>query len=358
MAEKTEKATPKKLRDSRKKGQIAKSQDFPSAFTFIVSISAVLVTSGYLFQILASYIISTFRMISTPNLDLQNRAGGFIIEALTVIFNASFPIVIMTAIMGVLVNFLINGPLFTMESMKPDIKRLNPVTNIKNMFKFKTIFELLKSIFKITGAVILIYSVVWNSLPEIVNTAAMPVEGALQVFTTFLLKVIIRVGIFFLFIAVFDLVYQKRHFAKEMMMEKFEVKQEYKDTEGDPHIKSKRRQTAQEIAYMEGPMSVKRAKAVITNPVHIAVAVEYYPDTEPAPRIVTMGKGPVADMIIKAAQQYGVPVMRNVTLAQTLFEKGKISDYVPEETYQALAEILKWLEGLETFETSGGELFK
>ena len=149
-----------------------------------------------------------------------------------------------------------------------------------------------------------------------------------------------------------------RTFAKEMMMEKFEVKQEYKDTEGDPHIKSKRRQTAQEIAYQEGPSTVKRAKAVITNPIHIAVAVEYHPDTEPAPRIVTMGKGLIADMIIKKAQEFQVPVMRNVTLAQTLFEKGKISDYIPEETYQAVAEILRWLEGLESFETAGTEIFK
>ncbi len=242
--------------------------------------------------------------------------------------------------------------------MKPDIKRLNPVTNIKNMFKLKTLFELLKSIFKISGALILIYTVVWYSLPEIVSTAALPVLGSALVFSDFLIKVIIRVGIFFLVIAVFDLVFQKRNFAKEMKMEKFEVKQEYKDTEGDPHMKGKRRQTAQEIAYQEGPMSVKRAKAIITNPVHIAVAIEYDAETEPAPKIVTMGKGPVADMIIKVAQEYGIPIMRNVVLAQTLFEKGKISEYVPEETYQAIAEILRWLEGLEKFEVTGMELFK
>jgi flagellar biosynthesis protein FlhB len=242
--------------------------------------------------------------------------------------------------------------------MKPDIKKLNPVSNIKNMFKFKTIFELLKSIFKISGALILIYTVVWYSIPEIIATAALPVLGSAIVFSSFLLKVVIRVGIFFLAIAVFDLVFQKRNFAKQMKMEKFEVKQEYKDTEGDPHIKGKRRQKAQEIAYQEGPMSVKRAKAVITNPIHIAVAIEYNNDIEPAPKIVTMGKGTVADLIMKIAQENGIPIMRNVSLAHTLFEKGKISDYIPEETYQAVAEILRWLEGLETFETTGIDLFK
>lgn len=357
MAEKTETATPKKLRDARKKGQVAKSQDFPSAFTFVTSIATLIITAGYLFESLAGYMIAMFKLSST-DVDMQNRAGGIFSEAIQTIFNTSMPILLITVCVGLLTSFLIVGPLFSVEAMKPDIKRLNPITNIKNMFKFKTVFELLKSLFKISGALILIYTVVWSSIPEIISTAALPVMGSALIFSDFLIKVIIRVGIFFLAIAVFDLIFQKRNFAKEMKMEKFEVKQEYKDTEGDPHIKGKRRQAAQEIAYQEGPMSVKRAKAVITNPIHIAVAVEYHSETEPAPRIVTMGMGSVAELIIKIAQDNGIPIMRNVSLAQTLFEKGKISDYIPEETYQAVAEILRWLEGLESFETSGVELFK
>jgi type III secretion protein U len=357
MAEKTEKATPKKLRDARKKGQVAKSQDFPSAFTFVVSIATTIISAGYLYEVLASYIVSMFKL-SSANIDLKNRAGGIFSQAIQIIFNTSMPIMILTTCVGLLTSFLIIGPVFSTEVLKPDIKRLNPVTNIKNLFKFKTFFELLKSIFKITGALILIWSVVWYSIPQIIATAALPVEGSALVFSDFLIKVIIRVGIFFLVIAIFDLIFQKRNFAKEMKMEKFEVKQEYKDTEGDPHIKGKRRQTAQEIAYQEGPMSVKRAKAIITNPIHIAVALEYHSDTDPAPKIVTMGKGTIADLIIKIALENGIPIMRNVTLAQTLFEKGKISEYIPEETFQAVAEILRWLEGLETLETTGLELFK
>jgi type III secretion protein U len=241
MAEKTEKATPKKLRDARKKGQVAKSQDFPSAFTFVVSISTTLLMTTYLYQTLAGYIVSTFRLSST-NIDLQNRAGGFFSEAIMVIFNTSIPILVITACMGVLVSFIVVGPMFSLEAMKPDIKRMNPVTNLKNMFKLKTFVELIKSILKILGALILIYSVVHASIPEIVQTAGIPIIGSASIFGDFLYKVIIRVGIFFVAIAIFDLVYQKRNFSKEMKMEKFEVKQEYKDTEGDPHIKGRRRQ--------------------------------------------------------------------------------------------------------------------
>ena len=356
MAEKTEKATPKKLRDARKKGQVAKSQDFPSAVTFIVSIATTVMLAGYLYQQLASYFINMFRRVGT-NIDLQTSGGGIIQEAINVIFTCSMPIMVLTTMVGLLTSFIVVGPMFSVEAFKLDIKRLNPVQNIKNLFKFKTLFELLKSIFKITGAFILIWTVVYNSLPEIVATASLPLIGSAQVFSTFLIKVVIRVGIFFLIVAIFDLIFQKRNFAKEMKMEKFEVRQEFRDTEGDPQMKSRRKQVAQELAYQEGPSAVKRARAVITNPVHIAVAIEYDEQKDPAPKIVTMGMGHIADLIIKAAQEYNVPIMRNVALAHLLFEKAKISEYVPEETYEAISEILRWLNAIET-EKAAEDLFK
>jgi type III secretion YscU/HrpY family protein len=358
MAEKTEKATPKKLRDARKKGQVAKSQDFPSAFTFIVSISAVLLMAGYLFMQLSAYLINMFKLAARPNLNLTNIAPGVLKEAMEVIFNCSLPILLLTVCTGILISFLTVGPTFSSEVLKPDLKRLNPVTNIKNLFKMKTLFELMKSVFKILGAFILIWTVVYGSIPEIVATAALPALGSAAVFSSFLIKVIVRVGIFFIAVAVADLVFQRRNFAKEMRMEKFEVKREYRDTEGDPQMKSRRRQIAQEIAYQEGPAAAGRARAIITNPIHIAVALTYNDTTDPAPRIVTMGKGPIADKIVMIALEKNIPIMRNVELAQTLFEKGEISDYIPEETYQAVSEILKWIQNLEAQETANLELFK
>ena len=357
MAEKTEKATPKKLRDARKKGQVAKSQDFPAAFTFVVSISAVVLSSGYIFQQLMGYFGYVFKGIS-GDVDMANRAGGYISGAFHVILSCCIPIMGLVAIVGLLVSFLTVGPVFSMEAMKPDLKRMNPVTNIKNMFKFKTVFEVIKSVLKITGAVILIYTVMNGSLQELVATAAMSPLAITQVVASFLIKVAIRVGIFFLIIGLMDLVYQKYNFGKEMRMEKFEVKQEYKDTEGDPHIKSKRKQTAQEIAYQEGPGAARRARAIVTNPTHIAVALEYKEEEEPAPRIVTMGMGLVADKIIQVAVEYNIPIMRNVELAHTLYQKGKISEYIPEETYKAVSEILKWLKKMEGGEEERLEIFK
>lgn len=346
MAEKTEKATPKKLRDARKKGQVAKSQDFPSAITFVVSISAAIGMAGYFFKQIGGFMISMFRQVASVGMG-ESQAAGYLIQAIYVIALTSFPIMIIVALVGVIVNFLVVGPVFSFEAMKFDLKKLNPIEGIKQKFKLKVLVELIKSCLKITGAAIIIYFVIWNALPEIITTVAMPPLASMQIVDDFLLAVAIRVGIFFLLIAVFDLFFQKAQFAKEMKMEKFEVKQEFKDTEGDPQIKGKRRELSREIAYQEGPRAARRAKAIITNPTHIAVALQYEPKEEPAPIILTMGTGVVADKIIKIGLENKVPIMRNVELARDLYTKGTISHYIPEDTYGAVAEILKWIKSLE-----------
>lgn len=346
MAEKTEKATPKKLRDARKKGQVAKSQDLPSAFTFIVSVAATLVMANYLYDHLSTFLISAFTSVTKP--DLEVVIPSYYAEAINIIFYTSIPILIVVVATGVLINFLAVGPVFAIEVFKFDIKKFDPVQNIKAKFKFKTLFELLKSIFKISLAAYLIYGVVYKSIPVLIKTVGLPIEGSLIVFHAFLIEVLFKVGLLFIIVAVADFIFQKHNFAKEMMMEKFEVKQEYKNTEGDPQIKGKRRQIAQEMAYSEGTAaSVAQAKAIITNPTHLAVALGYSKDVDAAPYILTMGAEHLAERIIALAEEYNVPVMRNVTLAHELWENGEVYEYVPETTYEAIAEILRWLATLE-----------
>jgi type III secretion protein U len=278
--------------------------------------------------------------------------------ALQVILQTSLPIMGIVCFVGVLVSFLVNGPVFSFEAMKFDLKKLNPVEGIKQKFKLKVLVELLKSIAKITGAAIIIYIIVWNSLPQIISTVLLPVISSASIVNDFLFTAALRVGIFFLLIGLFDLAFQKKNFAKEMKMEKFEVKQEYKDTEGDPMIKGKRREIFREIAYQEGPRAARRARAIITNPTHIAVALKYNPEEEPAPLILTMGAGYIAEQIIKIGVENKIPIMRNVDLARELYSKGKISEYIPEDTYEAVAEILKWIESLEENPDVNVELFK
>jgi len=346
MAEKSEKATPKKLRDARKKGQVAKAQDLPSAVTFIVSLSASLFAAGYFFEQIGGFTLRMFRTIGKST-DFENEIPSYLLQAMQAIINVSLPITVLVAFVGVVVNFLVVGPVFSFETMKFNFKKLNPIEGIKQKFKLKVLVELIKSCLKIAGAALIIYMVIREQLPQIISIVAMPVVASLQIISNFLISVTIRVGIFFLLIALFDFFFQRKQFAHEMKMEKFEVKQEYKDTDGDPQIKGKRREMFREIAYQDGPQATRRARAIITNPTHIAVAIKYNPAEEPAPIIVTMGAGLVAEQIIKIAVEHKIPIMRNVELARTLYKNGHISDYVPEDTYDALAEILKWIQSLE-----------
>jgi len=346
MGEKTEKATPKKLRDARKKGQVAKSQDLPSAFTFIASVSAVLALIGYLYSYLANFTIAAFS--SMNHNDLIGTITGMYGEAIMVIFYCSAPIVVFVALVGTLVNFLAVGPVFSVQVFKPDIKKFDPIQNLKQKFKFKTLFELLKSLFKITVAALLIYGVMYKSLPVLTKTVTLPLIGSLLVFHAFLVEVLWKVGLLFIIVAVADFIYQKRNFAKEMKMEKFEVKQEYKNTEGDPQIKSKRKQIAQEIAYQEGPAAgVQKSKAVVTNPTHLAIAIEYDQELDQAPWITAMAKDKMAEQMISLAEAYNKPVIRNIALAHALWDDGELYDYVPEETYEMIAELLRYLATLE-----------
>jgi type III secretion protein U len=346
MAEKTEKATPKKLRDAKKKGQIAKSQDFPAAFTFMVSILGTLLLSGSLFSQLSTVLISTFKASSEP--DLINVITSWFMQGFYIIFTCSIPIMLAVAFAGTVVTFLIQGPIFAPEVFKFDIKKFNPVDNLKAKFKMKTVVELIKSLAKIIVATFIVYQVVYASLPVLIKTAGLPLAGSMQIFVYFLKEVVMKVGLFFAAVSILDLAYQKYNFGKEMMMEKFEVKQEYKDTEGNPEIKGKRKQIAHEIAFGEGPgAAASRAKAVVTNPIHLAIALGFDKEVDAAPYILAMGRDVLADRIVKIAEDNKVPIVRNIPLAHKLWEESKLYEYIPEDSYEPVAEILRWIASLQ-----------
>jgi type III secretion protein U len=350
MGEKSEKATPKKLRDARKKGQVAKSQDLPSAFTFVVSIVTTLALSTWLYGRIGTFLIQTFKMSNMA--DLSTALPAVFMEGILLIYLTCIPIMAAVSVFGVIINFLAVGPVFSLEVFKFDPKKFDPVQNLKAKFKMKTLVELIKSIIKLSVACYLIYGVVYRSIPVLAKTVALPLPHSALIFHAFLLEVVIKVGLFFLIVAIMDFAYQKYSFGKEMMMEKFEVKQEYKNTEGDPHIKGKRKQIAQEIAYSEGPaQGVKKAAAVVSNPTHIAVAIAYHRELDAAPYIVSMGEGPLAERILHFADLYGVPVVRNIDLAHKLWNNGEVYEYIPEDTYEAIAEVLSWIKSLNRDES-------
>jgi type III secretion protein U len=345
MAEKTEPASQKKLKDSRKKGQVAKSQDFPAAITFVVAVSVTVAMSSKLYDQFGQFMITMLK--AGPRLKPGTSLQGIINHALQMILDLSLPILFLTLLAGVVTTFLLVGPVFSTEVLKMQLKRLNPVENLKQKFKIKTWVELLKQLLKVGVAFYLMYGVIHDSIGLLVSTCMLPVMAQAWVVKELLMKVIIRVTIFFLGIATFDLVFQRRQFAKEMKMEKFEVKQEYKDTEGDPEIKWKRKQIAREIAYDEGPRAVRRARAVVTNPTHMALALAYDPVTDPAPMLLAKTIGPAAQEMVRLAGRYNVPVIENVPLAHLLFYKGQAGQYIPAESFELVAQLFMTLQQIE-----------
>lgn len=348
MAEKTEKATPKKLKDARKKGQVAQSQDFPAAFTYIAAITLTLGLAGFLSNQLGAFLYDMLK--NAPLMDVPTRAPFILKQMIQIILVCSLPIAGLVAVLGTLVGFLVVGPTFAVEVFKPNFKKFNAVENLKQKFKMKTVVDLIKSILKIVGAAILIYFAVKGSVADLIATAGLPPIASAQVFKQILLKVVVWTGIYFILIAVGDLLYQKQRFAKDMKMEKFEVKQEYKDLEGNPEIKGKRRQMAQEIAYDEGTSSIRRAKAIVTNPEDLAIAIGYDPEKYAAPWIIAKGVGRNASAIIRVAEKYNIPIMRNVPLAHELIDEGEVNKFIPEKTYEAIGDILLYIEALKARE--------
>jgi len=353
MAEKSEKATPKKLRDARKKGQVAKAQDFPGAITFIVAVALTMYMLNFLYEKIGGFTLQIFQIAAVT--DLTKTAPFFLRELINLILITSLPVAGAVAIVGILVGFLVVGPTFSVEVLKPDIKKFNVVENLKQKFKMKTFIELIKSVLKLFGAGLLIYLVARVHIKDLVITPTLPPLAGYLIFQSIIYKVVVIIGIYFLLIATADLLYQKYNFGKEMKMEKFEVKQEYKDTEGNPEIKGKRRQLAQEIAYDDGAGQVRRARTVITNPNDIACAIGYEPEKYKAPWIIEMGSGVRAAMIIRIAERYDIPIMRNVPLAHQLLDEGEVSKFIPESTYEAIGEILLFVESLRAREGKRGE---
>lgn len=343
--EKTEEATPKRLRDARKKGQVAKSRDLNTIILLIAAFALIVAMRGFIGDELRALMQSDFELISQGELTTETLflAGQRSFMTFVKIIGPYVAVIVAVAIA---VGFFQIGPIFSGEPMKPQVKRLNAIENLKNMFKVTTFVELLKNIAKMSLIFLLAYLVIADSLREVVLTVtATPDQSAglaAKLITSFLLKVFVV----FIAIALIDLAVQRWNYKKQMRMSKDEVKREYKQDEGDPLIKSMRRQLHQEMAMGDTRQAVRSADAVVTNPTQVAVAVKYNESEMVAPQIVAKGQRLFAQTIREFAEEAGVPIVQNPPLAWTLIEVD-VGEEVPEELYQAVAEILVFVYKLK-----------
>ena len=336
--EKTEDATPKRMRDARKKGQVARSRDLSTIVILIAAFALIAFLRGFMGEELRALMQGNFQLVSEPEvtremmfLEAQRNFMGFV--------RVSAPFLLIIAGIAVVVGFFQVGPIFSAEPVKPQMKRLNAVENLKNMFKMTTFIELIKNIAKISLIFLLAYLVIADSLREVVLTVNATPEQSTTLAVKLVASFLIKVFIIFAIIALIDFAVQRWNYKKQMRMSKDEVKREYKQDEGDPLIKSMRRHLHQELAMGDVKQAVKSSDAVVTNPTELAVAIKYDESEMVAPQVMARGQRLFAKTIRDAAEEYGIPIVQNPPLAWTLIELD-VGDEVPEELYAAVAEIL------------------
>lgn len=342
--EKTEEPTPQKLKQARDKGQIAKSQDAIQAMLFVGVFSVLALSLGDLARQLMDLLLSSIDAGMRQN---EPAAVGMVLEeALWVTLKVSLPVFGAAFVFGVAGNYMQVGFLFTPHPLKPDIKKLNPVSGFKQMFSKKKLVEALKQLIKFLLVSVVVYDAIQTAMADVIRTARMDMMAAMQVAGDIIYNISVRVAGLFIVLAAADFFWQRHTFKKDMMMSQYDIKQEYKQSEGDPQLKAERKALAEELVMHGSQQNVANADAVVTNPAHIAVAIKYDKEKQGAPTVVAKGMRKHADKIKEIAKAAGIPILRNVPLAQAL-HKLDIDEEIPEELYEAVAEILNFVYELK-----------
>lgn len=345
--EKTEKPTEKRLRDARKKGQVSKSQDLTSA---LMLISAVLIfwLSGTL---MASVLVKTMRTGienagSFTGTLTRERAGDALFQAVLDMGYALAPLFIFLFVGAFLFNYIQVGSLFAFEGVKPDLNKLNPAEGFKQKFlKSKPYVELGKTLLKSIITFTVVGWVLYAEIPHIIALSSQETGAIVSYTFSLILRIGFYVGMLFLGLAVGDFFLQRFLFLNQMKMSKQEVKQEYKESEGDPLIKWMRKSMHREILAQSSVAAVKTADVVVVNPTHVAVALKYDRENMGAPTVVAKGADLIAKQIRELAKKSDVPLMRDIPLARTLYEL-EIDSEIPEELFETVAEVLRWVYSL------------
>jgi len=315
-----------------------------------------LATVKAMFPTFRSRVTSLFdyglEMLSHPT-DYLRAIDTAVFEGLVAMLFISLPIVIAGAIAGGLGDFLQVGSLFSMEVIMPKFEKLNPIQGAKNMFSKKQFVELFKNLTKVGVTAYVVYGVVRDAMDIIALTIRSTEQTLVDVMGELIFRIASRVALLFAVFAIFDVWWQHRAHHKDMMMSKDEVKREYKESEGDPHHKAHRKQMHHEIIEQAAMQNVRKADVVVTNPEHVAVALRYDRDQDGAPKVLCKGVDSRAAAIRELAKEAGVPMMRNVPLAHALL-RLEVGDEVPEELYDAVAEVLNFVYSLREGQQAAG----
>ncbi|MDN4073423.1 flagellar biosynthesis protein FlhB [Fictibacillus terranigra] len=344
--EKTEKATPKKKEESKKKGQVAKSADVNTAVTLFAAFLMLWFTgktcSGKLLH-LVNYTLQNGLTLEPTQHNVQLLFVHLVQESAGIVL----PLLLTILAAGVFASFLQTGFLFSTETVQMKLERLNPIQGFKKIYSLRAVVELIKSVLKISIIGTVTFLVIWNERDQLMKLSQVSLESALGIFGGLAFQMGFYASLVLLLLSLLDFMYQKFDFEKSIRMSKQDIKDEYKESEGDPKIKSKIKEKQRQMAMRRMMQDVPRADVIITNPTHYAIALKYDGQSMDAPVVVAKGVDLIAQKIKKIGAENKVALIENRPLARTLYSRTEIGDVIPEDLFKAVAEILAYVYHLK-----------
>ena len=345
--EKTEKATSKKKETARNKGQVAISREVSSAMVLLASLGFFYFGGSWMFWNLSEIITRVFQNLGTLQFNTINDASVFSLEVLSRLLAILIPLLLPLAILGLAANILQVGFKFSTEAISPKFNKLNPISGMKRLVSLKAFVELAKSILKLLFIGTIAYILVKSDMEAFPLLIHQEVGQILIFIARVSLKISFFVCLALVVLAVLDFLYQRWQHEKDLKMTKQEVKDEQKQTHGDPKVKGRIRSMQLEMARRRMMEAVPEADVVITNPTHLAIALKFNSEEMIAPLVLAKGAGHVAQRIKEIASEHQVPLVEDKPLAQALFKMVELGDYIPAELYRAVAEVLAYVYRLK-----------
>ncbi|MGP4072233.1 flagellar biosynthesis protein FlhB [Piscibacillus sp. B03] len=345
--EKTEKATPKKRQDSRKKGQVAKSQDVNTSIMLFCIFMFLIVFGSYMGETLTGMYTYSFTEFIHWNLTektLESVLFQMTIEGVKVVL----PIMGVAMVAAFIANYVQIGFLFSTETIKFDLKKVDPIKGFKRIFSVRALVEFLKSMFKIIAIGTVCFAVIWLNKDDVMLLSMKSVNESIKFFGELTILMGVASSLILMFLSIPDYLYQRYDHEKNIKMSKQDVKDEHKNIEGDPLIKSRIKERQRQMAQQRMMSEVPQADVVITNPTHFAIAVKYDEAKAEAPLVVAKGVDYVAFKIREVAKANDVVLVENKWLARSLYQSVDLGEEIPEEFFQAVAEVLAYVYSIQS----------
>ena len=337
--DKTEEPTPKKKKDARKQGNIAKSAEVNKAMTFIAILVVIYMMSGSIISELQGFIVNILSGDFSMTMN-DNTIKILMFKVMMSFMKIVLPISLIIMVFGILGSLIQTGLFFSMESLKPKFSKLNPLTGLKNMFSMKAIVNLIKSMVVICIMIYLGYSFMSKNFEGIIKSGDIYLPYMFNIVLDLIKSILTSITLAVAVVAALDYGYEKFSHKKGLKMTKQEVKEEYKQMEGDPHIKGKIKQKQRQMANQRMMQAVPSSTVIVTNPTHISIAIRYEQGKDTTPIVVAKGADEVAFRIREIAKSHDIPIIENVPLARLIYKEVDIDQEIPEEMYKAVAEVL------------------